>query len=430
MSLFVACAPASTLEPDTFAPIKIGLVISRSGGLGGAGPGWESASRLAALEVNAAGGLLGGRPVELVVVDDETNTDDGDFQAALANELIEEGCVGVVGGAASSISLGVAAVLTPMRIPQVSCCSTSDRITDFNMALEQDARFFFRTIAPDRLQSQVVAIAAQDRMCTNVAILHLNDDYGQPFGEAIEAALIADGIGVAIRVPFSQGQPSYATEVGMITATSPDCLALVAFPRSAGTIVRDWASAAGPDITWIGTDGIREPSFIDEVGDTSLITNFFGTSPITDAATPEYNSFRERFEASLTGEAPIPFSANQYDATALLMLAIERAGSTDGTAIRNALHEVSTRNSEPDFERPGELAHALRELGRGNDIDYHGASGNTDFNALGTVVSPYELWRYDQPGSTASCVGAVTTLSDGRGSFCRTRTVAAEELGS
>ncbi len=423
------CGPQPTLEDGTFAPIKIGLIISRSGGLGGAGPGWESASRLAALEVNAAGGLLGGRPVELVVVDDETNTEDTAFQASLADRLLAQRVVGVIGGAASSISLGAAAVLTPARIPQLSCCSTSDRITDFNAALEPDARFFFRTIAPDRLQSRVVALAARDRACTNVAILHLNDDYGQPFGEAIETALAAatPPIPVAIRVPFMAGQPSYAAEVAMISAATPDCIAIVAFPRSAGAIVRDWASAGGADVTWIGTDGLREPSFIDEVGDPMIIRNFFGTSPITDAPTPEYNAFRQNFEAALTGEAPIPFSSNQYDATALLMLAIERAGSTDGTAIRDALHEVSTRDGEVGFERAGALGDALFELHGGNDIDYQGASGNTDFDELGNVVSPYELWRYDQPGSTEPCTGARTDLAE-RGSYCRTRTISAADL--
>ncbi|MCA9605223.1 MAG: ABC transporter substrate-binding protein [Myxococcales bacterium] len=425
----VGCAPEQTLPDGTFEPIKIGLVISRSGALGGAGPGWEDASRLAALEVNAAGGLLGGRPVELVVVDDETNTADVDFQASLANELLGEGVVGVIGGAASSISLGVASVLTPMRVPQISCCSTSDRITAFNEALAPEARFFFRTIAADALQSEVVAISAEALSCTSVAIIHLNDDYGQPFGEAIEAALMADGVPVAIRVPIVEGQPSYSTEVGMVVAAMPDCIAMVAFPRSAGTILRDWNNAGGPAVTWIGTDGIREPSFISEVGDPTLIRNFFGTSPITDATTPEYNAYRERFEASLSGEAPIPFSSNQYDATALLMLAIQRAGTTDGTAVRDALREVSTRQTEPDFDRAGELADALYELNRGRDIDYQGASGDVNFDALGNVISPYEIWRYDPPGSTISCPNAVSELADGLGSFCRYRIITAGEIG-
>jgi len=429
-TLACACGPEATLPEDTFEPIRIGLVVSRSGALGGDGPGWEEASRLAALEVNAAGGLLGGRPVELVVVDDETNTGDTEFQAQLADELMREGVVGVVGAAASSISLGVTAVLTPARVPQISCCSTSDRITAFNEALEPDARFFFRTIAPDSLQSRVVAIAAEDQACANVAILHLDDDYGQPFGDAIAAALTQRGVPIAIQVPFTEGQPSYTAEVGMVMAAMPDCISLVAFPRSAGVIIRDWDGAGGGDVTWIGTDGIRAPAFVNEVGNPDLLSNVFGTSPVTDALTPEYNSYRDRFQASLSGEAPIPFSSNQYDATALLLLAIERAGTTDGAAVRDALYEVSTRDTEPDFQRAGELADALHEIGLGRDIDYQGASGNVDFDEVGNVVSPYEIWRYDPPSVSRMCRGVVTALPDGLGSFCRDRTLTSDEVGS
>ena len=265
-------------------------------------------------------------------------------------------------------------------------------------------------------------------MCTSLAILHLDDDYGQPFGEAIEAAWRAGGHVVATRVSYTENQPSYAVEVGMIRSAlpTPDCIALVAFPRSGGTIVRDWASGGGSmDMIWIGTDGIRAPGFIDEIGDSSLIRNLYGTSPITDAPTPEYNAFRDRFEAAF-GTAPIPFSSNQYDATALMALAIARAGSTDGVAIRDALREVSTRNMESDYERAGALANALAEIRRGNDIDYHGASGNTDFDEFGNVVTAYEIWRFDAPSVTPCATS--TDLGMMRGSFCRYRTLSAEEI--
>lgn len=425
--LTLACAPGATLPPDALDPVRIGIVTSLSGGLGTDGPGWLDASRLAAHEINAAGGPLPGRPLELVVLDDQT---DSATVERIVGELLMEGVVGVVGSAASSITLPLASMLLDEEMPQVSCCSTSDLITDFNVALvNPDDRFLFRTAAPDRLQARVVAIAASGLMCTSLAILHLDDAYGEPFGQAIEAAWLEGGGTVTVRVSFTENQPSYASEVARIRDAIPaaDCIALVAFPRSAGTILRDWASASGSTtVTWIGTDGVRAPGFIDEVADLTLIRNFFGTSPITDAPTPEYNAFRDRFEAVFQS-TPIPFSANQYDATALLALAIARAGSTDGVAIRDALREVSTRGeTERDFESAGDLASALAEIRRGNDIDYQGASGNVDFDEYGNVVTPYEIWRYDAP-SVTPCAQS-TDLGDMRGSFCRFRTLSAEEI--
>ena len=84
--------------------------------------------------------------------------------------------------------------------------------------------------------------------------------------------------------------------------------------------------------------------------------------------------------------------------------------------------------SEPDFERAGELADALDELSRGRDIDYQGASGNVDFDELGNVISPYEIWRYDPPGTTTECPNAVSELSGGLGAFCRFRIISPEEI--
>src|SRR5688500_14704821 len=94
-----ACTPQPTLPEGTLEPIRIGVVTSLSGSLGSAGPGWLNAARLAEIEVNAAGGPLPGRRIEIVVRDDETETaDDGALARQLARELIEEeGVIAIVG---------------------------------------------------------------------------------------------------------------------------------------------------------------------------------------------------------------------------------------------------------------------------------------------------------------------------------------------
>ncbi|MFK7989827.1 MAG: ABC transporter substrate-binding protein [Sandaracinaceae bacterium] len=421
--LFCACAPEQTLVAGELDPVRIGVVTSLTGGLGTDGPGWADASRLAALEVNAAGGVLPGRPIELVILDDETNPATAE---RIGQELIDQNVVGVVGAAASSISIGISAITGPAQIPQISCCSTSNTITENARAMPEADRYFFRTSPSDALQSRVVALTANELSCTSLAILHLDDDYGQPFGEGIESAYEASGGTVAVRVGFADEQASYVDEVAMIRDAGPDCIALVAFPGAAGTILRDWESLGEtPDVTWIGTDGVRALGFIDEVGDPRLIEGFFGTSPITDAPTPEYNDYRDHFR-TVFGTEPIPFSSNQYDATVLLALAIAHAGSTSGPAVRDALRIVSSPPSDRGIVRAGAIAEALAEVNEGRDVDYQGASGNTDFDEFHDVQTAYEIWRYDGPDTTP-CDGA-TALSGDRGSFCRFRTINAAEI--
>jgi len=427
LAALTACGPQPTLPEGALAPIKVGVVTSLTGTLGTDGPGWANSARVAAREVNAAGGPIDGRPIELVVVDDETNP--GRAEAIATRLVNEDEVVAVIGAAASSITLGLAAVTGPAQIPQVSCCSTSDLITSRAMGLPEEERFLFRTAPSDILQAKVVSIAATQLACSSLAVLHLDDSYGQPFGDAIVSEFRSGGGIIAAQVPFADEQASYTAELTMIRDAMPDCIALVAFPGSAGTIVQNWASLSGtPDVTWIGTDGVRAPGLVEQVGDPALIDGFFGTSPVTDGSTREYNAFRDRYRA-FYGEDPIPFSSNQYDAVALLSLAIARAGTTDGVAVRDALREVAGAPSDPGgLILPGQLAEGLAEVREGIDIDYQGASGNVDFDALGNVVTSYEIWRYDAPGSTASCDGPRSVVPGDRGAFCRFRTLNAEEI--
>src|SRR5688500_6439387 len=121
------CGPEQTLADGRLAPVKVGVITSLSGGLSSLGPGWRNSALLAEQEVNAAGGVLPGRQLELVVVHDAT--DEATGREAAERLIRDEALVGILGAAASSVSLEVAGVAYEAGIPQVSCCSTSDELT-------------------------------------------------------------------------------------------------------------------------------------------------------------------------------------------------------------------------------------------------------------------------------------------------------------
>src|SRR5258706_16445446 len=72
----VGCRGRS-LPSSATDPIRIGVVLPQTGGLAQDGQSWVRGVRLAADEVNAAGGLLGGRRVVLDVVDSATDANAG-----------------------------------------------------------------------------------------------------------------------------------------------------------------------------------------------------------------------------------------------------------------------------------------------------------------------------------------------------------------
>jgi hypothetical protein len=82
---------------------------------------------------------------------------------------------------------------------------------------------------------------------------------------------------------------------------------------------------------------------------------------------------------------------------------VAAAGSTDGTAIRDALYAVSRNDADDALFRPGELGEALGHLHGGGGVDWLGASGPVDFDGFGGVRSPYEVWEHRRPMAGGAC---------------------------
>jgi neutral amino acid transport system substrate-binding protein len=387
---------APTLPPGSSDPIIIGAVLPLSGeGLEGDGPYYRDGILLAIREANAAGGPIPGRRVELRVADSE---DDPALAAMRARELVEGGAVAILGDAASSGSLAVYEMVTrDARIPQLSCTSTSTLLTTANAGLPVADRFFFRTAPSDRYQAQVVVDAARtEGMCGNrIAILYQDDTYGGPFAMDVQQIITAQlgAMAVVASESFAPSATNFDAQLMAIRAATPNCIVLVTYPPAAGTIVREWAALEPMStVRWIGTDALFTSTLVDEAGSPATVNGFLGAAPLTMASTPQYNDFAARLQG-VYGMPPEPFQSNCYDAAALLMLALAEAGSTDGTAIRDALRQLAAAGGE--IIEPAALDLGLSRIFEGRSINYEGASGPVDFDDNGDVVADYVIWRYD-----------------------------------
>jgi ABC-type branched-subunit amino acid transport system substrate-binding protein len=395
-----ASLPASATDP-----IRIGVVLPQTGGLAEDGQAWVRAVRLAVGEVNAAGGLLGGHRVELDVVDSGGTAA---IAVAATHDVLADGAVAIIGDGGSDGSLAIYQMVTQREgVVQISGSATSSSLTMANAMLTSDRRYFFRTAPPDGYQAQVVDhIATMNAHCTNLAVLYQNDAYGMPLGQSIATAFDAHGT-VTGSVPFTPSQGSYATETAMIAAGTPDCVALIAYPQDAGVILRNWRDGGHPTVQWIGTDGLFSADFLTEAGSAALVQDFWGASPLTTPDTPEFNDFAARYRATY-GHAPENFTASYYDATALVLLSIERAGDVDGAMVRDAMREIGGSGGT-QIERAGELREALAALHATpmRALNYQGASGPIDFDANGDTVAPYEIWQISGTPATFHSIAVV-----------------------
>ena len=103
--------------------------------------------------------------------------------------------------------------------------------------------------------------------------------------------------------------------------------------------------------------------------------------------------FRRAYEAEFGELPPKPFIDTAYDAAYLFAMAIEKAGTNDRKAVRDALRSVA---NPPGIEiLPGEWGKAKDHLARGEEVNYVGAAGAHDFDAAGDVSGTFALWKIE-----------------------------------
>jgi ABC-type branched-subunit amino acid transport system substrate-binding protein len=411
----IGCAPE---EDET---VKVGLITSLQGGLAGFGGYLANAAILAVREVNASGGLHAeSKRVELIILDDASNATRA---VAAARQLIEEDeVVAIVGPIGSGPTMQVADLTLAAQIPQVTCCATSSLLTD----RPETDRYLFRTAASDTLQARVLTniILGIDGItelpaCTSPEIIYINNDYGLPLANALQADLNTRGLSTEASI-IEESQSSYASTVEAVLARSPDCIVLISYAGEAAVVLRDAVELSmmlPESLRWIGTDGIKATDLATMVGVTELPFIVQGTAPSTPATNPQGDAFVASFlatfggldESGTTYAPPGSFADSQYDAMAMTLLAIEIAGSGDGPAIRDSLLSIRAEDGvQQSLVAPTALAEGLAEIRAGQRIDYIGAAGDIDFDARGDVYGPFEVWRYNSAEETFT---TLTTFS-------------------
>ena len=117
-----------------------------------------------------------------------------------------------------------------------------------------------------------------------------------------------------------------------------------------------------------------------------FITNS-GSIPGT-AGEKAYTAAMKGFKPASLGK---PFSANTYDATFMLALAIEQAGSADRSKISAALRKIAGPGGMVIL--PGQWAKAKAAIAAGKKINYQGAAGPHDFDAAGDVPGVIDVFE-------------------------------------
>lgn len=381
-SVLAAASPTSAPAPGdaTGEPLRLGVLLDYTGRLGVHGPGVEQGIRLAVDQVNAAGGVLG-QPVEILVGDGQT---DPRVAVAVARDLASRGAHALVGPMGSAAALQVGAeVSKSLRLPTVTPTATSP-----DLAQLDDDDFLFRTALSDVAQGPVLARVTLDVGIERLAVLYQDDTYGRGLFRAFEGSFEAE-LTTAVEVPPEADSylPQLRRAAEATGAGPPQALLVIAYPGATDILVKE-ALDHGLFDRFFFVDANFGPDVVLAVGAEPL-EGQMGTIPIaaggklTGAAT---------VLAELTqqvGGRPKQSALAAYDATICLALAAERAGTTDGGALRDALYDVcGSGGTKIDAGGDG-VARALAAIRRGEDIDFDGATTTVDWDCTGDVTRGY-----------------------------------------
>jgi ABC-type branched-subunit amino acid transport system substrate-binding protein len=335
-----------------------------------------------------------GFEVDLVHEDSETSAIPA---TNAAKKMVEvDKVVAIIGALSSGVTVPTAESVTiPAGVIQISPASTSPLITV--LPSDQKRDFLFRTCPSDALQSVVAGKLAASYNKT-ASVLYVNNPYGQGLAEGFKKSFEKMGGKVLAMVPHDEkAAESYNAELKKALAGNPDRLAAFSYPDHAKIYLKE-ALEFFKYRHFLFCDGTKSQDIVKALG-VKGVRNQMGTAPGTAGGDP-FVIFSADYKTEYGTLPPLPFITNAYDGAAVVGLAAFAAKvkglPLTASNIRDELRNVA--NPPGEIIKPGEFKKAFDLLKAGKVINYEGAAGAVDFDKNGDVVTPIEVWKYNNKG--------------------------------
>lgn len=326
--------------PWAAEPIRIGLITALSGQSALAGEAISRGMAVAIDEINAKGGLLGGRKLELVRRDDESNPAKG---MLAARELLGREKVAVLfGGLDTPVSMAIVPLANQAKVPFMGPWAAGTPITR-NGA---NPNFAFRVSAVDELVDVGMLQYAQATFKTaRPGMILINNAWGESNQKGLTAAMAAKNVPSAGVEKFEGNDVDVVPQLTRLKAAGADTLFLVANVGPSAQVVKslDRMGWNVPIVSHWGPPGGR---FNELAGPNAKNVHFVQTYSFFGKPTPA----REKVVKALMAKypdiqgpeniTPAVGVANAYDAMQLAALAIAAAGSTDGDPVRQGFYRI------------------------------------------------------------------------------------------
>ena len=309
-------------EKDT---ILIGVSASITGSAPTNGMRTQQGAQMAVDEINEAGGVLG-KQLELFVADDGGVQDTG---INATNLIASQGVVAQVGPTLSGLALAVEGIISEAEYP-VLVGATSPKLVN-----TIDNPWLFRIRASDTIQAQLAAVYATENLgCSKIGLFTNSNDYGSGARVVVEEYLTEKGIEY-VSESHNTGDTDMTSQVLKLKEAGVDCVIVWTDDAETALAARQFYDL-GLDVPIIGSTSISTPQ-VNELCQPEWLDNSYSCTDFTTSNDSEIvQNFVKSFNTKY-GEDPELYAVTYYSAIYLLKDAIERAGSLDSAAIRDAL---------------------------------------------------------------------------------------------
>ncbi|HZS69863.1 MAG TPA: ABC transporter substrate-binding protein [Burkholderiales bacterium] len=338
--LLLTLALAAALPAFAQEPIKIGLVTALSGQSARAGEALTRGLQVAIDEINAKGGVLKGRKLELVRRDDESVPAKG---VIAARELwFKEKVAVLFGGLDSPVALAIVPLANENKLPFMDPWAAGTPITK-NGAKDN---YVFRVSAVDEIVDKAMLQYAQKTFnAKNCGMILVNNPWGESNEKGLRAALSEKGVKHAGIEKFEGNDIDVVPQLSRLKAAGADCLFLVGNVGPSSQVVKslDRMGWMPPIVSHWGPAGGR---FTELAGPSAKHVHFVQTysffgkqsavgDKVLKALMAKYPDVKGPGDIT-----PAVGVANAYDAMMLTALAIQNAGSTDGPKVRDGYYKI------------------------------------------------------------------------------------------
>ena len=352
--------------PEEKTSIKIGLVAPLEIPVG---QDMDRAAKMAAEEINAAGGIYVeslGKNLTIEIVIANTENANPEVSPTEVTRVVDQGVDVLIGGFGSSATLAGQVSAIEQRVPFVITGASTHLVTrrgflpvGHSQKIDdpEGMSYMFHYCTTVYHYSETVAYFFAEAMKPlleseygitrnlRLAVLYRDDAYGQGVWDATKHYIETDNLPIDIvaEESYQTTATTFQTELNKVKNAEPDAVYVVDFTTNTAIIYKQGQSDVGLNSVYIAVECCEEPEFytaLKEWGDYQLLESKFASYAGPPFYLPMMDTYVADYKAKY-GQVPGMMGADTYDAFYIVKDAIERAGTLEKSAVKDAIESCS-----------------------------------------------------------------------------------------